>query len=53
MKKSVWTNPKFKGEWTSSFESTKSDRVFTLTKGNRVKSFESWQQAVKLGWKKS
>lgn len=45
---SKYKNKLFKG----SYQQTKKDRVFTLTNGKRVISFESWQQAVKLGWSK-
>jgi hypothetical protein len=51
-KKSIWV----KGNQTfeASMESTKKDRVFTLTniKTGRVISFESWQEAKKQGYEK-
>ena len=56
--KRIWTHEKTKGKWTASYEvihfagSQLKERVFMLTSENgRMKSFESWQAAKKMGWK--
>jgi hypothetical protein len=51
--KNTWTK-NFKKFYNSSYQRTKKDRVFTLVpvKGGKVYSFESWQAAVKAGFKK-
>jgi hypothetical protein len=48
----MWTNKKYKAAFKGSYQRTTNDRVFTLTAGKKVISFESWQQAKKLGWSK-
>jgi hypothetical protein len=52
MKKSVWV--KGSSQFTSSYQRTKKDRVFTLTnvKSGKSISFESFQAAQKQGYKK-
>jgi len=62
MKKPYWTHKKYKTKFKGSYKylafsalsSTKIiwERVFVLTNGKRTISFESWQQAVKQGWKR-
>jgi len=39
-------------EFKSSYDRSSKDRVFTLTNGKKVKSYESWQAAKKDGWEK-
>ena len=48
----MWKHKKYKTEFKGSYQKTKTDRVFTLTSGKTVKSFESWQAAKKDGWEK-
>jgi len=54
MKNSVWVKGKRQAA-TSGYERTSrsKDRVFVLsTKGGKKISYESWQQAMKDGWRK-
>jgi hypothetical protein len=50
--KNLWI--KGKQQFKSSYQWTKKDRVFTLVniKTGKAVSFESWQQAKKLGYVK-
>lgn len=48
----MWTHEKYKTPFKSSYVFTHDDRVFQLTNGKRVISFESWQQAKAQGWVK-
>lgn len=50
--KNEWSHPKQKELWASRYALTEEDRVFQLYDGRKVKSYESWQAAVKDGWKK-
>lgn len=52
MKKNVWKHKKQKELFASSYKVNGEDRVFQLTNGRRVISFESWQAAEKAGWTK-
>jgi hypothetical protein len=50
--KSIWNNKRFRNFYHGSYVKAGKDRVFQLTCGNKVISFESWQAAVKQGWEK-
>lgn len=53
--KSVWTNKKHPGhKYEGSYSRLRGERVFELTRtnGNRRITFESWQMAKKMGWRK-
>jgi hypothetical protein len=52
MKKKIWTHKKYKGEFVGSYVRTKNDRVFQLSSGKKVFSYESWQAAVRDGFKR-
>lgn len=52
MKKNNWKHKKQKELFASSYKVNGEDRVFQLTNGRRVISFESWQAAKADGWKK-
>jgi hypothetical protein len=45
-----WFNDKYKTAFIGSYTVAKGDRVFQLANGKKTISFESWQQAKKLGW---
>lgn len=51
-KKNEWKHPKQKELFASSYKVNGEDRVFQLTNGRKVISFESWQRAVADGWVK-
>ena len=53
-KKNEWKHRKEKEIWASRYDVTpkEKDRVFQLYNGRKTKSYESWQAAVKDGWKK-
>lgn len=48
----MWKHKKYKAEFKATYEQSGKDRVFTLTAGKTVKSYESWQAAKKDGWEK-
>jgi hypothetical protein len=52
----MWTHTKYKTKFKGTYErDSKGERVFILTgKGKSTKriTFESWQMAKKIGWKK-
>lgn len=50
----MWTHKKFgKKPFVGRYERDKdAERVFVLRRGKRKISFESWQMAKKVGWKK-
>jgi hypothetical protein len=53
MKKSIWV--KGKTEYVASYKLAGKDRVFQLepVRSGRIYTFESWQAAVKSGFKKA
>jgi hypothetical protein len=49
----IWHHAKHKGDYESCYTYyIRTERIFQLTKGSHVVSFESWQAAKKLGWVK-
>lgn len=48
--KSIWSNPKYKGTFTGFYQELNGERVFNLSNGKKVFTFESFQMAKKLGW---
>lgn len=51
----MWKNKKYKGQFKGSYVKAKGDRAFQVVEmileGKAVvKTFESWQAAVKDGW---
>jgi hypothetical protein len=48
----IWHHTKHKGDYESCYAYLGTERLFQLTKGSHVVSFESHQAAKKLGWKK-
>ena len=51
-KKNEWKHPKQKELFASSYSMNGIDRLFKLTNGLKVISFESWQAAKAEGWEK-
>ena len=48
----MWQHKKYKSQFKGSYAFAKGDRVFQLTSGKKVVSFESWEAAKKAGWSK-
>lgn len=49
----MWKHKKYKTKFKGSYErDKKGERVFILNSGKRRITFESWQAAYKLGWRK-
>lgn len=48
----MWSHKKYKSEFKATYEKSSKDRVFTLSCGKIIKSYESWQAAKKDGWVK-
>jgi hypothetical protein len=48
----IWHHAKHKGDYESCYTYLGKERLFQLTKGDHVVSFESHQAAKKLGWQK-
>ena len=51
-KTGLWSHEKFKRKFKGYYTRLKGERVFNLTNGKRTITFESWQQAKRLGWQK-
>lgn len=49
----MWTHKKYKKEFKGRMVMAGIDRTFQLSDGKIVKTYESWQAAVKLGWFKN
>jgi hypothetical protein len=48
----MWKNKKQKSSFRGSYVRANGDRVFQLSDGKKIISFESWQAAKKQGWVK-
>lgn len=55
MNKTIWTNKKYPGTFYGSYaRDSDGERVFLLKRVEKARriTFESWQAAIALGWKK-
>ena len=48
----MWTHKKYKSAFKAKMVMAGIDQSFQLTNGKVTKTYESWQAAVKDGWKK-
>lgn len=50
----MWSHKKYKNrKFAGRYVRLKGERVFNLTDGVRTVTFESWQAAKAMGWKKN